>query len=147
MKTIYFQDKHLSNPQQNHSVWAFSYPLIHWGDYIFSLVSTKMVVFSSLADKNLHDQSSWVECPCGLKPLICCGGTERTSQSISDCCFNYIHSTCNIVLRLAYASHTCTMTRSNYTIFFRNNPKFMIYLVCSLRLSTFSFENAVFTSR
>ena len=30
--------------------------------------------------------------------------------------------------------------------FFHNNPKFMVYLIYSLTLSTFSFENAVFTS-
>ena len=81
------------------------------------------------------------------KPLICCAGTERISQSISDCCFNSTQSCCNMVARLTYASHTCTVARSNFTRFLHNNPKFMIYLVYSLRLYTFSFENAVFISR
>ena len=81
------------------------------------------------------------------KPLTCCAGIRRTSQPLSDSCFNSIHSSCNMSARLAHASHACIMTRSNFTRFFHNNPKFMNYLVYSLRLFTFSFESAIFASR
>ena len=144
LKTLYFQDntpKTLSKIIQcNH----FHIPSFTRGLY-YSLLSTHMVVFLPLLTKvfrtkvhdfNLHGLNLLVV----SKPLIFCTGTRRISQSFSHCWFNSIH-------RLAHASHACTMTISSFTSFFHNNQKFMIYLVYSLRLSTFSFENSVFTSR
>ena len=151
LKTLYFQDntpKTLSKIIQcNH----FHIPSFTRGLY-YSLLSTHMVVFLPLLTKifttkvhvfNFHGLNVLVV----SKPLICCTGTRRIIQSFSHCCFNSIHSSRNMVTRLAHASHACTMTISNFTRFFHNSQKFMIYLVYSLRLSTFSFENSLFTSR
>ena len=52
------------------------------------------------------------------KPFTCCAGTGRNSQSISNCRFNSIHSSCNMVTRIAHANNACTMKRSNFTRFF-----------------------------
>ena len=53
----------------------------------------------------------------GRKLLTCCAGTGRISQSISNCLFNSIRSSCNMVTRMDHANNACTMARSNFTRF------------------------------